>query len=39
MQHWHQVFTNPPLGITEGELREGFAIIDKALEVTDAAVA
>ncbi len=39
MQHWHQVFTNPPLCITEEQLREGFAIIDRALEVTDAAVA
>jgi taurine---2-oxoglutarate transaminase len=28
---WHTFFTNPPLCITEGELREGFAIIDAAL--------
>ncbi len=28
---WHTFFTNPPLCITEGELREGFAAIDKAL--------
>ena len=28
----------PPLSITEDELREGFAIIDRALEITDAAV-
>jgi taurine--2-oxoglutarate transaminase len=28
---WHNFFTNPPLCITEGELREGFAIIDSAL--------
>ncbi len=27
----------PPLCITEAELREGFAIVDRALEVTDAA--
>jgi taurine--2-oxoglutarate transaminase len=39
MLHWHQVFTNPPLCITEEQLREGFAIIDRALEATDAAVA
>ena len=36
---WNTFFTNPPLTISEDELREGFAIIDKALEVTDAAVA
>src|SRR5215208_4890530 len=28
---WHTFFTNPPLCITDGELREGFAIIDTAL--------
>jgi taurine---2-oxoglutarate transaminase len=39
MLHWNQVFTNPPLCITEEQLREGFAIIDRALEVTDAALA
>jgi len=39
MQHWHQVFTNPPLCITEDQLREAFGIVDRALEVTDAAVA
>ena len=39
MQHWDSFFTNPPLCITEEQLREGFAIIDRALEVTDAAVA
>jgi len=38
MTHWNGLFTNPPLCITEAELREGFAIIDRALEVTDAAV-
>ncbi len=31
-------FTNPPLTITETELHEGFAIIDRALDVTDKAV-
>ncbi len=39
MQHWDSFFTNPPLCITEEELAEAFAIIDGALEVTDAAVA
>ena len=39
MLHWNQVFTNPPLCITEEQLREGFAIIDKALDATDAAIA
>ena len=38
MTHWNGLFTNPPLCITEEQLREGFAIIDAALEVTDAAV-
>jgi taurine--2-oxoglutarate transaminase len=36
---WNYFFTNPPLTISEEELAEGFAIIDRALEVTDAAVA
>lgn len=39
MQHWNSFFTNPPLCITEEQMREAFAIIDAALEVTDAAVA
>jgi taurine---2-oxoglutarate transaminase len=39
MLHWNQVFTNPPLCITEDQLREGFAVIDRALEATDAAIA
>jgi taurine--2-oxoglutarate transaminase len=39
MFHWNQVFTNPPLCITEEQLREGFVIIDKALDATDAAIA
>jgi taurine--2-oxoglutarate transaminase len=38
MQHWHQVFTNPPLCITEEQLREAIGIIDRALDDTDAAV-
>jgi taurine--2-oxoglutarate transaminase len=36
---WNTFFTNPPLCITEKELREGFAIIDRGLEATDKAVA
>ncbi len=39
MLHWNQVFTNPPLCITEAQLREGFTIIDRALDATDAAIA
>lgn len=39
MQHWNSFFTNPPLCITEEQMREAFAIIDAALDVTDAAVA
>lgn len=35
---WNTFFTNPPLCITEDELREAFAIIDKGLEMTDQAV-
>jgi taurine--2-oxoglutarate transaminase len=35
---WNTFMTNPPLSITEAELREGFAIIDKALEIADRAV-
>src|ERR671914_104517 len=30
---WNGFFTNPPLTITEGELAEAFAIIDKGLEI------
>jgi taurine--2-oxoglutarate transaminase len=32
---WNTFFTNPPLCITEAELREGFGIIDRALTVVD----
>ncbi len=34
--HWHTVLIIPPLIITEDQLKEGFAILDKALEITDA---
>ena len=36
---WNTFFTNPPLCITEAELREAFAIIDRGLEITDRAAA
>jgi taurine--2-oxoglutarate transaminase len=36
---WHTFFTNPPLSITEAELREGFDIIDRALSVVDGMLA
>jgi len=36
---WHTIMTNPPLCINEEELAEGFAIIDKALDIADEAVA
>jgi taurine--2-oxoglutarate transaminase len=36
---WNTFFTNPPLIITEQQLDEAFAIIDKGLEITDRAVA
>jgi taurine--2-oxoglutarate transaminase len=32
---WHSFFTNPPLCITEDELREGFAIVDRGLTMMD----
>jgi taurine--2-oxoglutarate transaminase len=35
---WNYFFTNPPLCITEAELREAFAIIDRGLGITDKAV-
>jgi taurine--2-oxoglutarate transaminase len=38
MTHWNAFFTNPPLCITEEQLREAFTIIDRALEMTDSAV-
>jgi taurine--2-oxoglutarate transaminase len=33
--HWHTVLIIPPLVIDEGQLMEGFEILDKALEITD----
>ncbi len=35
---WNSFYTNPPLCINEEQLREGFAIIDRGLEITDRAV-
>jgi taurine--2-oxoglutarate transaminase len=32
---WGSFMCNPPLCITEAQLKEGFAIIDKGLEITD----
>ena len=36
--NWNNLFTNPPLCITDEQLRESFEIIDRALEITDSAV-
>ncbi len=36
--HWSQLMTNPPLCITEEQLADGFAVLDRALEITDRAV-
>jgi taurine--2-oxoglutarate transaminase len=35
---WNYFFTNPPLTISEDELAEGFATIDRALDATDRAI-
>jgi len=35
--HWHTVLLIPPLIITPDQLREGFSVIDQALEITDKA--
>lgn len=34
---WSHIMCNPPLCITEAQLKEGFEIIDRALEITDRA--
>jgi len=36
--HWHTALIIPPLIITEAQLKEGFEVLDKALEITDRAV-
>ncbi|MFO0585125.1 MAG: aminotransferase class III-fold pyridoxal phosphate-dependent enzyme [Anaeromyxobacter sp.] len=38
MVRWNSFYTNPPLTITEAQLREAFGIIDRGLELTDKAV-
>ena len=35
MMRGHTVFTNPPLVITEQELRDGFGIISNSLKILD----
>jgi taurine--2-oxoglutarate transaminase len=35
---WNTFFTNPPLCITESQMREAFAIIDRGLDLTDRVV-
>ena len=35
---WNTFFTNPPLIITEEQLKEAFDIIDRGLHITDEAV-
>jgi taurine--2-oxoglutarate transaminase len=35
--HWHTILIIPPLIITPEQLKEGFAVLDKALEITDSA--
>ncbi|HEX9243738.1 MAG TPA: aminotransferase class III-fold pyridoxal phosphate-dependent enzyme [Anaeromyxobacter sp.] len=35
---WNGFFTNPPLVVTEADLREAFAILDRGLTLTDRAV-
>jgi taurine--2-oxoglutarate transaminase len=35
---WNTFFTNPPLTVTEAQLEEGLAIIDRGLEITDKGV-
>ncbi len=36
--HWNVILVNPPLIISEAQLAEGFQVLDKALEIADAAV-
>ena len=36
--HWHTILIIPPLIISEEQLKEGFEILEKALEITDACV-
>ena len=36
--HWHTILIIPPLIVTEEQLAEGFEVLNKALEISDAAV-
>jgi taurine--2-oxoglutarate transaminase len=36
--HWHTVLIIPPLIINERQLKEGFDVLDQALEITDDSV-
>jgi taurine--2-oxoglutarate transaminase len=36
---WHTIMNNPPLTITEEQLGEAFEILDRALDISDQAVA
>jgi taurine--2-oxoglutarate transaminase len=36
--HWHTVLIIPPLIITAEQLKEGFEVLDEALEFTDKAM-
>ena len=36
--HWHTLLVIPPLPITEAQLKEGFEVLSKALEIADQAV-
>ncbi len=36
--HWHTILMIPPLVITPEQLQEGFSVLDRALEITDAVV-
>jgi taurine--2-oxoglutarate transaminase len=36
--HWHSILIVPPLIISEDQLRDGFSVLDQALDIADAAV-
>ena len=38
MTRWNWVFINPPLTITEDELRSGLKVLDAALDIADQAI-
>jgi taurine--2-oxoglutarate transaminase len=38
MVRWNSFYSNPPLTITEAQLREAFEIFDRGLAITDKAV-